>query len=400
MAKYNLNDARDFQKLTLGSAAGILQTLDLLGRDPNKWDIQEASFRGVLFHVFKSKTDPVYEAGLSQFQDSGGRRKIKYTYPYRDGQTTDDLGRKPFTFTVQAMIFGNRYLGGLRKLIDAMNDPTPADLIHPVLGTFRCVVEEYQLTHSHQSRKAVELSITFIEHSYTIGNLKDFVDKSTKGFLSKALDALKTVDNVITNVLGAVLFARSLKIQVQQSLTDYKNRFQTSLVAINKSFNTRGNADIPNLLPVNQGGQEDSPIFEVATSPNDRYKNLSLGQIESPALAVDDVTKKVVETRNSLDDALALIEGGAGGLGALEFHDDIVSLKEGAILLQQALEAGIASSRAQVVEFTLQRDMSVREIAFESGIDVERCIEIDLLNPELLTVNNVLKGSVVKVPVA
>lgn len=399
MAKFDLNDARDFQRLTIGAAGSVLQSLDAVGRDPNEWDIQEASFRGVYFHVFKTKTDPVYQAGLSQIVDSGGRRKVKYKYPYRDGQTTDDLGREAFTFQVEALLHGDRYLAGLRKLIDAINNPTPGTLVHPVIGSFDCVVESYQLTHVHSQRKAVSLNITFIEHSYDMGKLKDFKDKSVKTFLSKCLEALSFIDQVVTNVLGVAIFARSLKNQINTALTEYKERFGNSLISINKSFNSRGSSDFPNLLPVNEGGQS-TAIFEVSSSPNDRYKNVSLGQENSPALAVDDVTKKVIKTREQLNVAINLIETGANGLGSLEFYEDIVSLKEGAILLQQALETGIASSRAQVIEYKTPRIMSIREVAFANGIDVERVIEIDLLNPFLLSVNCIPAETIVRVPIA
>lgn len=403
MSRFDLNDARDFQALTLGSVAGVLQTLSLLGRDPSKWDILEGSYNGVLFHVFQSKS--AYQAGLSQISDTGGRRKVKYQYPYKDGQTTDDLGRLPESFEIEVLIHGNRYMQGFSALLRELNKPTPGDLVHPVRGKIRCVPENYQVTHSSDSRKAVAMRITFIEHNFTIGDIRDFKDTSVKGALSRALEIFAQVNNIITNITGAVLFAKSLRNQIVQGLTDYRNRFGTTLANMNLTFNNRGSADIPGLLPVNQGGTRNpdgtaaSTTFTTVLSPSDKFAQIPISEETGTALAVSKITKDVVQLRIDLETQINLIKNGAQGQGALEFYDDILTLKNTAILMQDALEKGIASSRAQIVDFAVPRLMTLREVCFEIGISVERVVELDLLNPDLESTNFLPRDLIIKVPV-
>lgn len=404
MSRFDLSQAQDFRAATLGSAAGILQTLALAGRDPSKWDILEGSYNTVLFHVFQSKT--AYQAELPRISDRGGRRKVKYKYPYKDGQTTDDLGREPESFDIEVLFHGNRYMQGFVALKAELDKPTPGTLVHPIRGNIKCVPETYEIVHESQSRKALTLKVTFTEHNFTIGDIRDFKDTSVKGALSRALDALAFIDNAITNVLGAALFVRSLKNQIDQALTGYRNQFGTTLTNLNQIFNKNSSTDIPGLLPVNDGGNRNpngtlaSTNFTVVTSPNDFISSVNLSQNTQTALAVTRVTKDVISLRIELSSIIELIESGANGQGALEFHEEIVNLKQTAILMQDALERGISSSQAQVIAFILPRDMSLREVAFANNLIVDRVVDLDLLNPDLDSINLLLKGTTVQVPIS
>lgn len=404
MSRFDLSQAQDFRAATLGSVAAITQTLALAGRDPSKWDILEGAYNGVLFHVFQSKT--AYQAELPRISDRGGRRKVKYKFPYKDGQTTDDLGREPESFDIEVLFHGNRYMQGFVALKAELDKPTPGTLVHPVRGNIKCVPETYEITHESQSRKALLLRVTFTEHNFTIGDLRDFRDTSVKGALSRALDAFAFIDTAITNVLGVALFARSLQNQINQSLTAYRNQFGVTLTSLNSLFNKNSSIDIPGLLPVNDGGNSNpngtlsSTNFTVVTSPNDVISQVNLSQTTTTALAVNKITKDVIALRQSLAAIIALIENGANGQGALEFHDDVVNLKQTAILMQDALETGIASSQAQIISYVTPRDMSLREVAFANGLEVDRVVDLDLLNPGLDSINLIFKGTTVQVPVS
>lgn len=396
MSNLDLSKAGDFQRATLGAGAAILQTIELAGRDPAKWDLKEASFNGKLFHVFVSKSP--FNAALSKVQDQGGRRKAKYLYPYVDGQTTDDLGRKPETFTVDVMIFGNRYLEGFSALLEEFNKPTPGDFIHPVRGTTTCVVEDYTVTHAHESRKAVQMTITFTEHNFTIGKIEIKEDKSVKGALSKALEALSTINNVLTNITGAVFFAKSLRNQISQAITEYQQQFRDNLVNMNRTFNNRGNADIPGLVPANLGGQS-GDRFEVVESPVQSIAVAEAQKTANTALAVEHIKKDVINSRLTLKSALDLISNGNDGQGSLEFYDEIIQLKQTGIDLQDVLEKGIASSQARVINYMIPHTMSLREAAFLNGLSVNDVESLEILNPEILSTNFVPKDSVIKVPI-
>lgn len=405
MSRFDLNNIGDFSRLTMGSAASILQTLALAGRDPTKWDILEASFisqqtvdaqgnnaQPVIFHVFTSKTD--YQAAVGQVTDQAGRRKVKYLYPYRDGQTTDDLGKAPSSFSFDCVLHGNRYMQGYTALLSELNKPTPGTLVHPILGPITVVFENLNVTHTHSQRKAVQFTITFIEHNFTIGNIREFEDKTTKGFLSKCLEAFSTIDRIVTNVTGAIVFVKSLRNQIVQSLQDYKNKYGDNLSKINRTFNKRGSFDIPGLLPVNA---DRGDVFPVVTSPNDQLSavDTSVSNNTSIALATASITQDVITTRQLLASIILLMNTGRG---SLEFFDDIIALKGTAILLQNALEIAIASSRSQINEYTVPRVMSLREVCFANSIPVNRVIELDQLNPSLLSTNFIAIGTLLKVP--
>lgn len=401
MSKYDLNDAQDFQRLTLGSAAGVLQTLSLLGRDPTKWDIKEGSYTvdgvTVLFHVFESATG--YQAALPRVQDNGGRRKARYTYPYRDGGTSDDLGSMAQGFEIECLFHGIRYKSALSNFLQLLNQEKPGDLQHPVRGLLRVVPETWRITHTHEQKMAAAVSVTFFEQTFEIGGLRFQGQDTAKSALTKALSALSTIDNVITNVIGAGLFGQSLVNQINEGLTEYKDRFGANLQTINLTFNIRGSSDIPGLVPTNQGGTGGTSqnTFPTARSPFDSFSQAVDAEVTSVAVAVNRITRDIASTRTFLNEQIALIQNGADGQGSLEFHSDIINLKDTAILLQDALEAGIASSRARTYEYVTPRIMSLREVAFAVGLDVSRVVELDQLNPELLSVNCIAKGTTLQV---
>jgi hypothetical protein len=63
------------------------------------------------------------------------------------------------------------------------------------------------------------------------------------------------------------------------------------------------------------------------------------------------------------------------------------------------LEAGLSSSRARVILYTVPRTMSVREAAFLNGLTPNQCADVELMNPELDIVNFIPAGTVLQIPV-
>lgn len=403
MSKFDISKISDFQAVTQ-SATSVLQTIALAGRDPSKWDLLEGSYNNVLFHVFQSKT--TYQAELANVHDHGGRRKAKYKFPYKDGQTTDDLGREPESFDVEILFHGNRYMQGFTALKVQLNKPTPGILVHPVRGNIKCVPETYEITHESQSRKALQIRVQFTEHNFTIGDLRDFKDDSVKGALSAALDAFKSIDNFLTQMTAGKLFLNSLKQQITQAVTAYKQGYSQNLQNINQVFNANSSFDIPGLLPVSQGGSAnpDGTLavtnFQVVTSANDKLSSVPVSTQTQNAIAVKQVTRATIALRTQLEGVIATIEAGADGQGSLEFHDNILDLKNTAILMQDALEKGLASSKSQIVNYVLPRAMSLREVAFVNGLELDRVVDLDLLNPDLDSTNQIDKGLSVLVPVS
>lgn len=403
MSKYDFNKQADFARATLGDVRGILE--GLAGRDPNKWDLQEGAYNNILFHVFQSASE--YQAGLQSVQDQGGRRKVKYKFPFRDGQTTNDLGAQPETFEVEVLLHGARYLEGYRLLMQEFNKPTPGNLTHPVRGIITVVPETWSITHSSETRKALILRVTFIQHSFTISNVVEQVQKkTTKSALSKALDAFGAIDGLLGRIGAYSRLALSTRQTLIQALQEYKNGYANVLGRMNTTFNQGSSADIPGLLPVQQGGllgvdgQLTSDTFQVLTT-SERFNSVPVQQInaEVTVTSVDDLAKQVNASRAEVAGIISDIKQADGGMGALEFYDDLLALKQSAVDLQEVLEAGIASSQAQVVNFIAPRIMSIREVAFEAGIPVDRVDEISLLNQDLSSVNCIEKGTQIRVPI-
>lgn len=415
----DLNKVTDFQKLVMSPTANIL--LQLAGLDPSKWDISEASYRSgnsttdVLFHVFISKS--TYSAGLAKVSDKGGRRKVKYLYPYRDGQTTDDLGQKPYTYEFDAMIHGQNYHEGLSALLDQFGDPTPGTLTHPVYGETDVVIEDWEIVHEHASRQAVQLKLTFTDHSFDIGQSFQLGGKSTflKRALNAALGAFALIDAAVTVFTGSLLLANTLRALFTNAMNDYKAHYANNLLQINNAFNQpKGNqsgrdvsTDLPSIVPVSQGGNLNpngtlaSPKSRVSISPNDPFANVPLSSLRSStitAIATQQAINNVNQLRAEADSIIKQIKAANDGTGSLDFFDTINSIKQTVILMQTALETGLRSSRQVIVKYTTPRLMSVREIAFANNIPLDNVTEIEILNPSLQSLNYVVKGTVVQVP--
>jgi hypothetical protein len=390
MSKFDFNNPFDFAKATLSTGAGQLADFSdvLEGRDPALWDIQEGSYNGVLFHVFTSKSS--YQAGLSASVDTGGRRKVYYMFPYQDGQTSDDLGRKPETFQMDILIHGQRYLTGLRNLITQFQKPQPGVLIHPVMGELRCVVQDYTLTHNHEHRKAAELRVTFAEHNFEISRLTQTKDNTLFGALSAAIAGINAIEQTVTRIQTFVGIATSVRNRALTRLSTLKAGYATLLTNINTSFNGDA-AGIPSLLPVNQGGNRGSDgelvtdIFRTAAN--------TISETTAQALAIEQLIKDTNTIRADIAGSIVELKS----IDALEFYAEILDLRKSAVLIQQALEAAVSSSQPRVINYTTPRLMSIREVAFANGVALSRIQDLDLLNPSLESTNFIPKGVMLKV---
>lgn len=405
MSRFDLSNAADFSRIT---QQGLGAAVALDGRDPNQWDLLEGSYNGVIFHVFKSKIN--WQGALSKLQDNAGRRKVKYQFPYRDGQTTDDLGRKPNSFQMEILLFGNRYKDGFGQLLREFEKPTPGTLIHPIRGRMTVAVDDVQISYSSDQRKAVALNVTFIEHNFSVGDLTQLKDNSVKSRLAEALESFKKLDAIINNIENATLFARGVKNLLQSLVSAYKDETGVILTALNVTFNLAANSgssvDIPSLLPTNQGGTRsaDGTVtddnFVVVRSVSDPFNSIPVELLTgttAQAVAVQQLKKQIEAMRLSAANILSQISANGGDL---VLFDDVLNLRQTVILIQDAFEAGATSSKAAVVDYVTPRVMSLREVAFANGVDVNRVQELDILNPSLLSTNYIDAGVLLKVPVA
>lgn len=394
MAGFDLNNQLDFAKATLSDVGNVLNQFGNGGL--GEWDLKEAAYNGVVFHVITSQRP--YQAALSRIQDEGGRRLVKYMFPYTDGQTTDDLGRMPETITMNVLFHGERYLQGFEDLLRELQKPEPGTLIHPVFGERTVKLENLQNVHEHSARRAIACSITFVEHNFTIGAFESDRSPTAKSAIAALLEGFALLDEALTRVQAAVIFASSVKAAVVALITNFQDRYLDTSQGLNRTFNSGNSSDLPTLLPVETGGT-DSDEFPGAIAPSDPFNSVPIStSTATGALTIEQLQQSVNDRRAELAAIIASIINGAPD-AALEFHDTIVDLRCIANFLQDALERGAESSRGKIVDYVTPWDMSIREVAFQNGISVEEIDRIDQLNPSLLSVNLIVKGTTIKVPV-
>lgn len=407
----DLGTAAGFQAATMSSASsavsGVSSALNLLtGLNLSNWNIQEAAFGHppsnlVVFNVFKAKVD--YSAGVDQVQDNIARRLAVFEFPYVDGQTTDDLGRKGESYDFNIIIYGPNYYAAYLSLIKEFNNPLPGTLVHPVRGRMIVKFKNAQVIHKSAERQAVTLRATFIEHNFEAS----FVAPSatTKSALSKAVSFIGAISSVITSiqsntaaigVLGQV--ANSVISGITGSVTSFNSVFTNALVAINTSFNAGSSADLPALLPVTPGT---GTAFTVAESPNDPTSALTPAQIQaiqSPVLTPSQANDMVAAVWTQANNLIEMMESANRGQGALIFYSQILVIRQSVVALAQSLASALQSSNANILTYMTPRLMSVREVCFANNVPVDNFQQVLLLNPSILSANYIPQGITLQVP--
>jgi len=142
----------------------------------------------------------------------------------------------------------------------------------------------------------------------------------------------------------------------------------------------------------------------VASSPNNAFSgtgsvNASQGSSQlTAALASQQAVDMVSALRTTLESSIEQIEASENGQGALIYFDQILLLKQSANSMQSVLELGLQTSSNTVITYKTPRDMSVREVCFANGLTPDNSYDIEVLNPDLLSLNLIPMGTIVQVP--
>jgi prophage DNA circulation protein len=397
-----------FDPLSQASSALNLLT----GLNSNNWNIQESSYgitkqSAVIFNIFKTPSLQAsvsalatgaqnFNAGVDEVQDNWSRRVIPFEYPYIDGQTNDDLGRNGESFVFNILIYGQNYYPQYVALMKQFNSPLPGTLIHPVRGPMKVKPKEAVVTHKSDARQAVALKVTFVEHNFEASFTAPV--QTTKSVLATAVGFISAIAGVVNSVQSITTVATSIAKSVISAVTGYQNSYTTTLVAMNTSFNSGSTVDLPSLLPNNPA----STTFPSAESPNSPFAGVNQSQTNSAAAAQtpSQMIASVAAVRNQLTSLIEMMEGVSGGQGALIYYNQILTLKQSAQAMQQALVVALQSSTSQIVNYTVPKGkvMTVREICFANGISPDESEQVVQLNPTLLSVNYICGGTVVQVP--
>ncbi|QWL64915.1 DNA circularization protein [Aeromonas jandaei] len=173
--------------------------------------MQPASFRGV---AFKVDSDDLQV----------GRRTVLHEYPGRDTPSVEDMGRETREYSISAYLIGPDYIAERDRLIEALEQAGPGELVSPWYGRMNVVVMGKQrISHSKADGGMCVVSFTFVESgedewptstptgsSLLAGRSTSLLDRAQSAFASAfGLDGLPewmsmaTVEHA-SNLLGDV----------------------------------------------------------------------------------------------------------------------------------------------------------------------------------------------------
>jgi prophage DNA circulation protein len=114
--------------------------------------LQKASFRGVEFQV---------EADDAAF----GRRVQLHEYPQRDKPFVEDIGRKAREIGLTAFLIGPGYMAARDKLLEAVEQAGPGELVHPWYGRLTVSIKDdgCRVTHSRDDGGLCRIHLSFVE---------------------------------------------------------------------------------------------------------------------------------------------------------------------------------------------------------------------------------------------
>ena len=356
---------------------------------------------------------------IDQISDSGGRRLAKYEYPYLDGQKVKDLGRKAETYTFNIKFFGQNYQAKLKQFRDNVLVPgNRGSLAHPVMhairGAIDCRLETFEPIHRADESNAVTFRAVFVEDN-------------SAGFVDSGMVKTPTANNALQAALQFLVTAQadiSVLITSTQALLQTPAAIVAGLQARLNSIIGQGTSLLGSLAatfsPSSSSTRTLSASGATATSTYTRQASGSGSIVLVPAAfqtGLDANANAFVQTqlsnfvnanqvttqqavfqanqaRASITTAIAEAEANFGN----DAYDIVLIYRQMAVYFQDTVEACISSSQALVKVYSVKKPMSLRMIAFETGLDPDRSADIEALNPYLGSINLIPAGSSIVVP--
>ncbi len=152
---------------SLGDLAGLAS--GLLGQ------LQPASWRGQRFAVLGSTVRV-------------GRRRALHEYPFRDGVWAEDLGKRGRLYGFDAFIVGDDVGAQVKRLLDALDQAGPGELVHPTLGARQCEVIEAEAADRWDAGGVWQLRLEFLEPMPSGLQLLPVAGADTAGQVGAAAD--------------------------------------------------------------------------------------------------------------------------------------------------------------------------------------------------------------------
>ena len=401
------------------------------------WNLQQGSFTvgsnpggllGGIANIFSNNTVTFFvENPIGQFPgqttaidtatDSGGRRLAVYEFPYVDGQSIQDLGKKGERFTFNIKFFGSNYQILFKDFIEIVTKSNQkGTLNHPVRGSFPARFLEWEYVHRHDEWNSVTIKATFIEdNTDQISGLNIF--NSINSILRNGLQVFSSVQSTIVTAISSTVAVLALPSSIATNLIQsFKNvAAQVSSLLGQLAATYSSDAQLQQLfsnattlavvLQANTGTVASStanptgqipPVYQVGFSPTDQANiatNLS-NYVNSNQITPQQALFAANQARSLIAAAIAEVNSALGNEG----YSIVLQYRVLAVQIQTVTQAAIANIQTQVTLYTVPFPMSLRQVAFLNGLAADRQNDIENLNPYLQSINYVSAGTILQVP--
>ncbi len=112
-------------------------------------DIEQASFRGVPFEVDNAS-------------ERGGQRLAVHSYPLKDGAEVEPLGQGERRFSIDGFVIGATYRAARDRLVAALEQGGPGELVHPWRGRLQVFVEDWSCEENKRYGGCAEFRLQFL----------------------------------------------------------------------------------------------------------------------------------------------------------------------------------------------------------------------------------------------
>lgn len=174
--------------------------------------LQDASFRGVKFDVINAR-------------DSAQRDIAQHEYPNLDGADIQDLGLKPHSSQIQAVVWGDDYETRLQSLLDTLRKPGAAELIHPIFGAMpNMLAVVFQVNHDADNVNYCTIDMQFVQSK--TGNpffVKDYPLSKADEIFNQAQALIDSANALLDDVTKPLRTARAMMNKVRGLATGALN---------------------------------------------------------------------------------------------------------------------------------------------------------------------------------
>lgn len=377
----------------------------------------------VFFFEVPNGEDPTQKTALETANDSGGRRLVKYEYPYLDGQRVRDLGRKAESFTMNIKFWGLNYQQRFNEFISvALGSSKQGTLLHPLRGSITARFETYEFVHRYDEWNAVTIKATFVEAALDADLQTQTYTPSADSALRSALQSLTTIQASISNGIAEVsallLLPGSIISAMQSRLTSLTGQTSRLLGQLGVTFSSDATTQqLAQAAAPLSGGITDltsgtvatpsaggttlaslPPVYQVGLDPT--AQDIFTTQLAAFVNANQVSTQQAVYNANAARVAIAAAIDEINTNFGNDGYDLVVQYRLLANQIQAATEASISSEKSLVTIYTTPTLMSLRQIAFANNLSIDSQNDIEALNPNLASVNYIPAGTQITVPVS